>query len=118
MLTGHLFDIPFETFVLFYEKGRLDLIEWESDEEHRQVRKTMDDLYTWYTKDYPQSIANIEETWGNFHIHYPFPSFSSNSKKGSKEKEIQQIIKQEDKLEKEKDKYLKKLLSIRAFLWT
>lgn len=114
-------------FVDFYENGQLDLIDWDSDPEHKQARKDMTELYIWFKWWKPMletfSGKMMDEYW-------EYSGKPKNIKLENtlnwinKEKTEEEIQKWKyciglDNLIAEKNKYyMAKLVGMHEWLWT
>lgn len=120
-----LFHINFECLCEFYEKGGIDYICWDSDDEHRHAKSEMDYLYNWCTKELPEREEEIEvvlSTWSEHHVNW-FEPYDVHlvSWKSASCKYGNFLFKLHNELEKKlyeaKQQNLISLIKIRDFLW-
>jgi hypothetical protein len=59
-LADSIRDVNYELLKWFYEKGQLDLVNWESNKEHKEVYSKMRSSYLWYTQIRPKQNEQYE----------------------------------------------------------
>jgi hypothetical protein len=98
----------------FVKQISMDIVCWDSDEEHKHARKEMDEIRAWW-KNYDnrqKEIDNALTEWSD-----EFKGFGK--KQTPKEKELMnKLHDMEVKLNEEEKEMMKRLVDIRSFLWT
>jgi hypothetical protein len=126
--TDGILHINMQILLDFYNHGKLSIIDWASDFQHCNARIIMEEIYEWYTITYPQREEEIEvlldtiiehrvSWWGTLSEYSSRSSYSCIFNKYANHC-TNLYYKHLDLFEKEKEEMLKKLLSIKNFLWT
>jgi len=119
----------------FHERELLlDIVNWDSDDAHKEAKKEMDEIYAWWLnyKTREKEISDTLTAWSdridavckerqyvkNEHpLH--FIDYLNDKNKDSIEAELNVRLRaMEEQLGKEEDEMLARLLKIRRFMWT
>lgn len=103
----------------------LNIVDWEHDEYHRNVKKELDSIKAWWD-NYPN---RLQETKDNLSTWYDYVSmkcsdrdsfsFIGHLRNDPKEKELfNKISESEDQLQREEQEMLHKLVDLRFNMWT
>jgi hypothetical protein len=115
-------------FCEFYEKGKLDLVDWNSDENHKLIKSQMDEIYNWWKVERTRRIKERDEILTEWSEHNKFWTEESKDFEGNYEFKSMSIrysdylfelhSELERILDAEEEKYLMMLAEIRNYLWT
>jgi hypothetical protein len=115
----------FQVLSDFVKKERIDeIIDWQSDEDHKKARAKMDELINWFHNTYL-----IFDAWSGVKLDYDYKNslvktednpvmYTLKPMSAKDRKKIKNIIKKENEMEEELNKKLIEILSIRKYLWT
>lgn len=119
--------VMFAMFVDFYENGQLDIVNWDSDKGHIKAKRKMDKIYTFIKYRLPEFQKQADEAihmWAGHTEIIEKPSDTPNcveinfqTEEGHKhfnDLYTKLIL----KITKLTNKYCKKIINIREFLWT
>jgi hypothetical protein len=124
----------FEILSQFIEKecspGHID---WDATEHHKNARKEMQELYDWWNHYYnKQYTIDSEAIWKEIEKHSPTvnwipteadfiewsPQWDNDADKQAYNSGYKKLQKFEDRVEKELEKNLHRLITIMPYMWT
>lgn len=117
----------FEMFCEFYENGDISIIDWESDLEHREVKKSMDHLYFYWTVLRPKHKKLLDKLLDIFYGKENYKTtfeddkngyFTMKSEKKLPDYKYDKLHKIENFINKCEQKNLELLIKIKDYLWT
>jgi len=119
-------EFNFLLFKEFYEKGGLNIVDWNSDENHKLIKLEIDEIHNYITKVRPERIIQIDEilsVWSKHSKHWTeeinekYVEWKCASTKQS-DYYFDMYHNLERILEVEDEKYLTMIIEIRNYLWT
>lgn len=105
-------DLPqmvFTIFKEFYEKGQIDIVDWNSDDEHIKIKQNMNNIYNYIVVERQKILNKIDL----IDLQLSDIKFKSKCKKN-----ISIYYKLSNDFYKKDNIYCKKIIDIRNYLWT
>jgi len=126
-IVDSIIEFNMSLFCEFYKYGGLDIVDWESDEYHKNVKEWFDKIYNYWTEERPRRIEEYENVLQQWSKETKFFWDNDENKEFKKlriehSKDSERLVKLyhklENSLDKEDTKYLKKVIELRNYMWT
>ena len=117
---SHLLLLAMEKLVVDYieEEKPFELINWDSDEGHRTAAEKMRDVYDFIKNRRPKQQAEIDKLSDELYGSVKGENLLESLKKSRDPEKTKYLWDLEDKLEKEQQEILHKIVDVRNYLWT